>query len=72
MNECTEKMPAQPGAETDRARAEAEIVMLLREVHDKYQALFVARGANVPNDVYMAMMYTRGALMNRAHSLILQ
>lgn len=64
--------PAKPSPETERARREAEIVILLREVHDKYQALFVAHGSYVPNDVWMAMMYARVALMNRAHSLMLQ
>ncbi len=66
------KTPAPANAETERTRREAEIVMLLHEVHDRYQALFVAHGAAIPNDVYMAMMYTRVALMNRAHSLMLQ
>lgn len=64
--------PAKPNPETERTRREAEIVMLLREVHDKYQALFIAHGTRIPNDVWMAMMYTRVALMNRAHSLMLQ
>lgn len=71
MSELIET-PAPPSTETERTRREAEIVMLLREVHDKYQALFVAHGSCIPNDVYMAMMYTRVALMNRAHSLMLQ
>jgi hypothetical protein len=48
----------------DFATDDEAIVRVLREIYRKLQALYVAQGARLPNDVYMAMLYAHVALIN--------